>query len=74
MGTHLRVLSKSSPINTNMTGFGWFSETLVPCALDENNLSIGRVNPQTLRVSPDGIVFYSHTYFKSHQASFGCSK
>ena len=26
MGTHLRVLSESYPINTNMTGFGWFSE------------------------------------------------
>ena len=26
MGTHLIVLSKSSPINTNMTGFGWFSK------------------------------------------------
>ena len=25
MGTHLRVLSESYPINTNMTGFRWFS-------------------------------------------------
>ena len=25
MGTHLRVLSESFPMNTNMTGFGWFS-------------------------------------------------
>ena len=25
MGTLLRVLSKSNPMNTNLTGFGWFS-------------------------------------------------
>ena len=25
MGTHLRVLSKSYPMNTIMTGFRWFS-------------------------------------------------
>ena len=25
MGTHMRVLSESYPMNTNMTGFGWFS-------------------------------------------------
>ena len=28
MGTHLRVLSESYPMNTNMTGFGWFSKNL----------------------------------------------
>ena len=26
MGTHLRVLSESYPMNTNMTGFRWFSK------------------------------------------------
>ena len=26
MGTHLRVLSESSPMNTNITGFRWFSK------------------------------------------------
>ena len=26
MGTHLRVLSGRYPMNTNMTGFGWFSK------------------------------------------------
>ena len=26
MGTHLRVLIESFPMNTNMTGFGWFSK------------------------------------------------
>ena len=26
MGTHLRVLSKNYPMNTNMTGFRWFSK------------------------------------------------
>ena len=28
MGTHLRVVSKSYPINTNMTVFKWFSKNL----------------------------------------------
>ena len=28
MGTHLRVLSKSYPMNTNMTGFRWISRNL----------------------------------------------
>ena len=27
MGTHLRVLSESFPMNTNLTGFRWFSNT-----------------------------------------------
>ena len=31
-------------MNTNMTGFIWFSEALHSCALDESSLSIGRVN------------------------------
>ena len=26
MGTHMRVLSESYPVNTNITGFGWFSK------------------------------------------------
>ena len=26
MGTHMRVLSESFPMNTNMTGFRWFSK------------------------------------------------
>ena len=44
MGTHLRVLNESYPMNTNMTGFRWFSQkSLSLCALDENSLSIGRV-------------------------------
>ena len=43
MGTHLRVLGESYPMYTNMTGFGWFSKILCPCALDESSLSIGRV-------------------------------
>ena len=29
MGTHMRVLGKSYPMNTNMTGFGWFSKSCV---------------------------------------------
>ena len=26
MGTHLRVLGERYPMNTNMTGLGWFSK------------------------------------------------
>ena len=29
MGTHFRVLSESFPMNTNMTGFRWFSKIFV---------------------------------------------
>ena len=43
MGTHLRVLSESFPMNTNTTGFSWFSKILRPTALDEGSLNNGRV-------------------------------
>ena len=43
MGTHLTVLSKSYPMNTNMTYFIGF-KSLHSCALDESSLSTGRVN------------------------------
>ena len=43
------VLSEGYPMHTNMIGFGWFSKFLSPCALDEINLSIGRVNPDMLK-------------------------
>ena len=35
--------SESHPLNTNMTGFGDFQESLPPYALDESSLSIERV-------------------------------
>ena len=45
MGSHLRVLSESYPMNTYMTGFKWFSKkSLLPGSLDENSLGIRRVN------------------------------
>ena len=47
MGTHLRVLSESYVMNTNMIGFRPFSKSLYHCALDKNTFRIGRVN--TLR-------------------------
>ena len=31
-------------MNTNMAGLDWFSKIFGPCALDERNLSIGKVN------------------------------
>ena len=44
MGTHLRVLIKSYPMNTNKQGLDGFQKSLRPCALDESSLSIGRVS------------------------------
>ena len=44
MGTHLRELTESYPMNANMTGLRWFSKNLHHCASDESSLSIGRVN------------------------------
>ena len=47
MGTYLRVLSESFLMNTNMTGFRWFSKNLHPCALVESILyNIGRVKEE----------------------------
>ena len=43
MGTHLRELSESFPMNTNMTGFRCFSNIFASLCLDERSLSIGRV-------------------------------
>ena len=44
MGTHLRVLSESYQMNTNMTGFRWvFEKSLPACTMDKSSLSIGRV-------------------------------
>ena len=43
MGTHLKVLSESYPMSTNITRFQYFSKILRPCDLDEILLSIGRV-------------------------------
>ena len=46
MGTHLRVLIESYPMNTNITGFRWLSKTFTSLSftLDKSSLKIGRVN------------------------------
>ena len=47
MGTDLRVVSESYPMNTNMTGFQMgFKNIGVLVLLDENSLSNRRVNSQ----------------------------
>ena len=38
--THLRVLSKSYPMNTNIAELRWFMNSLHPCALDGSSLTI----------------------------------
>ena len=43
IGTHLSVLRKSYPMNTNMRGLRWvFKKSLHLCDLDESSLSIIR--------------------------------
>ena len=44
MGTHMRALGDSYPMNTNMIRLRWFSKTLHSFPLDESSLSIARVN------------------------------
>ena len=44
MGTHLRVLNESFPMNTNIIGFRWFSKIFVSLRLDESSIGIERVN------------------------------
>ena len=39
MGTHLRVLSESFLMNTNMAGFRWFSKIVASLHLDESSLT-----------------------------------
>ena len=52
MGTHLRVLSESYPMNTNMTGLQWFSKIFASfCGLDESSLSIGSVKTMVVEVA-----------------------
>ena len=43
MGTHLKVLSNSYPINTKLTGFRVFLKNLHLCSLDESSPSIRMV-------------------------------
>ena len=44
MGNQIRVLSESYLMNTNMTGFRWFSNIFASLCFGRNSLSIGRVN------------------------------
>ena len=59
MGTHMKVLGESFPMNTNMTGFQWLSMYLRPCNLDERSLSIRRVKPSEAAVGINGFRFFS---------------
>ena len=61
MGTHLTVLSESFPLNTNMTGFRWFSKNLATkCALDESSYSIGIVKLTTVFLKLVGDILYQY--------------
>ena len=50
MGTHLRVLSKSFLMNTNLTGLRWFSEIFASSCFGQNSLSIGMVKEKGSKV------------------------
>ena len=58
MSTHLIVLSKSYPMNTNMKGFRWFSKIFaiivlqrkVASALEGLNKALGRFFSNTLSI------------------------
>ena len=52
MGTHPRVPSESSPINTNMTGFRWFLKIYVFLCFGQSSLSIGRVDKKITDIDP----------------------
>ena len=43
MGTHMRVLSESSPMNTNITRSDGFQKYFLSCAFHESSPIIGRV-------------------------------
>ena len=62
MGTHLRVLSESFLMITNMAWFRGFSKYLRLCALDESSLSIGRVKGSQLWFSSQGSKAMLHVY------------
>ena len=57
MGTHLRVLNESYPMNTNMWDLDGFQKSF-PCALDESSLSIGEVKRQDSTERSDLIKYY----------------
>ena len=44
MGTHMRVLSESYSMKTNMAGAMWFSTTVMSCTLEEDSLCFERDN------------------------------
>ena len=48
MGTHMRVLSERYPMNTNMTGFRWFSKSL---RYFDVHKSIGRVKEKHISIT-----------------------
>ena len=49
MGTHLRVLSESYPMNTNMTGLRFPSNFFVSLYFGRNSLSKVRFNPSNAK-------------------------
>ena len=69
MGTHLKELNEGSAMNTNMTGFQWYSKNFVLCALDEKTLSIRRVK---LEINVF-MTLKNHMWFKCLLKNIFCS-
>ena len=61
-------LSKSYPMNTNMTGFRWFSNH--PCAFDESSLSIGRVKEKLHQSCPCSEHVFALTFIDMQAGGF----
>ena len=55
MGTHMKVLGESFPMNTNMTGFQWFSKIFASWMKETSAL-------EGLRVLLEIVVWINHTF------------
>ena len=60
MGSHLKILCESYPLNTNMTGFRWFSKIFASlCFGRKCSLSIGRVKMAYMILPISKVVYFS---------------
>ena len=70
MGTHIRVLSKSHPLDTNMTGFKWFSKDFCIFVLWAKVASA----LEGLRLLLDVVVWISNTFDDNFGTKNDCTK
>ena len=63
MGIHLRVLSKSYPMNTNMTGLRWFFQSIGRVNYCKPGLSYYIVSADSPKYTEQGIPIFSKVIF-----------